>query len=76
MKDAKNNPAFNKIVLKDLRLQKKLSAYALARLSGIGEDVIHKLEKGKYARPTFDTVAALAFALEVSTDVFVNPMSL
>lgn len=76
MKDGKKSPVFNRHLLKDLRIQKKLSVYELCKISGIQEIKIHKLEKGDTLYPTFDTVAALALGLEVSTDVFINKLSL
>jgi transcriptional regulator with XRE-family HTH domain len=63
-------------VLKDLRLKKDLSVYALHQLSGVGQAQIYRMEKGEYARPCFEVVASLAHCLGVSTDVFVNQMAL
>ena len=76
MIDSKKEPVFNAEKLKDLRLNKNMSCYELAALSGIHRKDIHLLEKKTVKHPTFNTVARLAFALGVSTDTFINEMSL
>jgi len=72
----KKSPVFNAAKLKDLRLQSKLSVYKLCEISGVNESKIHKIEKGVIKEPTFATVAAIARALGVSNDVFVNELCL
>lgn len=69
-------PVFNHILLKDIRIKKGLTVYELARMSGIGESMLHKLENRGIVRPTFDTVASISRALDLRTDDFVLEMAL
>jgi transcriptional regulator with XRE-family HTH domain len=51
--------------LKTLRLRRQLTQVELKRLSHVAQNTISKLESTPHARPTFETVAALAKALHV-----------
>jgi len=51
--------------LKTLRERRHLTQEQLERLSGVAQNTISKLERRPMARPVFDTVAALARALDV-----------
>lgn len=60
------------INIKKLRRQKKLSQDKLARLADIPYNTLVKLEPGKSNNPTFQTLAKLADALQVSIDQLVG----
>lgn len=51
--------------LKAARQRRKLTQIQLARLSGIGQGLISKLENGQIAEPRFSTVMSLARALDL-----------
>lgn len=74
--DPAKEPVFNAEKLKDLRIGLKLSCYELAQNSGVEKKYVYSLEKKSIKRPSFDTVAKLARALGVSTDVFINEINL
>jgi transcriptional regulator with XRE-family HTH domain len=74
--DSKKQPVFNADILKDLRIKKNMSCYELAAKCGVEKKYIYCLEKKSMKRPSFDTVAKIAYALDVNTDVFINKLSL
>jgi transcriptional regulator with XRE-family HTH domain len=51
--------------LKAARQRRKLTQLQLARLSGIAQGMISKLENGQIAEPRFSTVMSLARALNL-----------
>jgi transcriptional regulator with XRE-family HTH domain len=55
-----------------LRMEKGLSKYRLAKLTGIREQYIGQLEAGKSEHPRQDTLVALSKGLGVSPSVFFN----
>ena len=55
-----------------LRESAGLTLADLGDAAGLSRQAVHKLEAGE-ARPTWDTVQALATALGVSTEVFRDP---
>jgi transcriptional regulator with XRE-family HTH domain len=59
-------------LLRDARLKAGLSAYALARRSGITPQSMSALEAGKSA-PTWETVQRVAQALGVDYSAFADP---
>lgn len=56
----------------ELREQRGLSQYALAKLSGLSKQALSKLELGN-REPTWQTVQLLALALGVDPAAFVDP---
>lgn len=53
------------VTLREARQNAELSQDGLASASGIDQAVISKLELGKIANPSFDTVKKLAEALDI-----------
>jgi transcriptional regulator with XRE-family HTH domain len=54
-------------LIKELRVAKGLSVYALAKLTGLSDQAIHDLEASE-RHPSLDTARRLASALEVNLD--------
>lgn len=54
-----------------LRINKKLSQVELARLCGVTQQAINRIEKGK-AKVSVETLVKLAEALETTTDVILG----
>lgn len=54
--------------IRELRNKKGLSQEKLARLADVSYNTIVKIESGESKNPTFQTMAGIAKALEVSLD--------
>lgn len=76
---------FNRFLLKELRIKKKLSVYQLAQKVDMEPTIIYRLESGKYVwekkkgkntalgkdiKPAFDTVEKIAAFFEMPIDAF------
>ncbi|MDA8226171.1 MAG: helix-turn-helix transcriptional regulator [Desulfitobacterium hafniense] len=59
--------------IKELRLQRGLSAKELSETSGVTRSLISELETGKRFSTSVDTIARLAKALHVSPSYFFGP---
>ena len=49
-----------------MRQRRRLTQHELARISGVAQNTISKLETNIKARPVFETVATLAHALGIN----------
>ena len=58
--------------IRELRNKKGLSQEKLARLAGVSYNTVVKIESGESKNPTFQTMAGIAKALEVSLDELVK----
>jgi len=58
--------------IRKLRNKKGLSQERLARLAGVSYNTVVKIESGESKNPTFQTMAGIAKALEVSLDELVK----
>lgn len=54
--------------IKKIRKQKRLSQEKLARLTDISLNTLTKIESGFTKRPSFQTIAKIAKALEINLD--------
>jgi transcriptional regulator with XRE-family HTH domain len=59
--------------LRQLRKEKGLTVYALAKNSGVTKQAIGRLEGGIAFKPTWETIQLLCRALGVSCTEFVDP---
>jgi transcriptional regulator with XRE-family HTH domain len=54
-----------RLTLKDARRRRRLDQVTLAKRSGVNQSTVSRLEKGRIAKPTEDTVKALERALRL-----------
>lgn len=59
--------------LKRIRESKKISAYRLAQISGVGNSTISQIESGKRQTLNVSTIEKLASALNVEPNQLINP---
>ncbi len=59
--------------LKRIRESKKISAYKLAQISGVGNSTISQIESGKRQTLNVSTIEKLASALNVEPNQLINP---
>ncbi|MBV8091949.1 MAG: helix-turn-helix transcriptional regulator [Acetobacteraceae bacterium] len=72
MAKKKPAPASFAARLRALRTQAGLSAYELARRSGVSKQTLSTLERGE-GKPLWETVCRLADTLDISTEDFRSP---
>lgn len=56
------------LVLKEIREQKNITRYRLAKLTGVPQSTLQMIENSEDPNPTFKTMCKIADALDISLD--------